>query len=143
METSMNDLISRQAAINAILHYIIRIPGYMSNWGRKLTAAIKEDLMDEINAIPHDQQWIPFKTRPLTEDEKTEHPEWSFIIDGEIPEEGQRILVNVAYKGHEAVQMDEWGWNGEGVYLESEYDIGTEVTAWMPLPEPYKDEEGQ
>lgn len=134
----MNDLISRQAAINAILHYTIRIPGYMSNWGRKLTAAIKEDLMNDIEAIPPAQKWIPFDTRPLTEEEKAEHPELSFIIDGEIPEEGQRILVNVAYKGHEAVQMDEWGCDGEGAYLDSGYDIGTEVTAWMPLPTPYQ-----
>ena len=48
----MNDLISRQEVINAILHYMIRIPDYMSEWGRKLTAAIKEDLMDDIEAIP-------------------------------------------------------------------------------------------
>lgn len=85
-------------------------------------------------------KWIPFSVRDLDEEEKAEHPEWDWILEGELPENGQRILVNVKYRGHEAVQMDEY-YNDDGCYLDSGYEIGTEVTHWMPLPEPPKDGE--
>jgi len=86
-------------------------------------------------------KWIPFEIRDLDEEEKEEHPEWDCILDGELPEDGQRILVNVKFKGHESVQMDEFYSDCDGSYLDSGYDIGTEVTHWMPLPEPLKDGE--
>ena len=86
------------------------------------------------------QQWIPFKTRPLTEEEKEEHPEWDFILDCPLPDDGQRILVNIQYKGHEAVQLDEY-YDDDGSYLDSGYEIGTEANAWKPLPEPWKGEQ--
>ena len=100
-----------------------------------------------INDVKHaptiepEQKWIPFKSRPLTEEEKEDHPEWDFILDGKLPKDGQRILVNVKYRGHEAVQYDEYYDDG-GCYLDSGYEIGTEVTAWMPLPKPYGGEPG-
>jgi hypothetical protein len=129
----MNDLISRQAAIDAVNELT---KWYMEKYHetRPTTVAVIDRLMD----LPSAQQWIPLETRPLTEDEKAEHPEWKFFIEGEIPEEGQRILVNVTYKWHDAVQIDEWKNDGEGFYLDSGYDIGTEVTAWMPLPERFR-----
>lgn len=117
----MTDLISRQAAINAILHYTIRIPGYMSEWGRKLTAAIKKDFMDEINAIPHAQRWIPVSER--------------------LPEPGQFVIVTVerTYSdGKTALLVDNsihystTGWWSD--------TSDTRTLAWMPLPEPYKGE---
>ena len=82
-------------------------------------------------------QWIPFKTRPLTKEEKEEHPEWDGILDCKLPDDGQRILVNVSVRGHESVQYDEF-YTDDGSYLDSGYEIGTEATAWMPLPEPYR-----
>ena len=85
-------------------------------------------------------KWIPFSVRDLDEEEKAEHPEWDCILDGELPEDGQRILVNVKFKGHESVQMDEFYSDCDGSYLDSGYEIGTEVTHWMPLPEPPKEE---
>ena len=83
-------------------------------------------------------QWIPFEVRDLDEEEKEEHPEWDWILEGKLPENGQRILVNVQYKRHESVQMDEYC-DADGCYLDSGYEIGTEVTHWMPLPKPFKD----
>ncbi len=83
-----------------------------------------------------EQRWIPFKTRPLTKEEKEEHPEWDGILDCKLPDDGQRILVNVSVRGHESVQYDEF-YTDDGSYLDSGYEIGTEATAWMPLPEPY------
>ena len=83
--------------------------------------------------------WTPFKVRPLAEEEKEEHPEWDGILDCKLPDDGQRILVNVSVRGHESVQYDEF-YTDDGSYLDSGYEIGTEVTAWMPLPKPYNAE---
>ena len=91
-----------------------------------------------INALEKCESWIPFETREPDAEEKQEHPEWDFVLCGKLPQDGQRILVNIKYKGHEAVQMDEYNDDGRECYLHSGYDIATEATAWMPLPEPYK-----
>ena len=86
-------------------------------------------------------RWIPFETREPDAEEKQEHPEWDFVLCGKLPQDGQRILVNIKYKGHEAVQMDEYNDDGRECYLHSGYDIATEATAWMPLPEPWREQE--
>ena len=93
-----------------------------------------------INAptIEPEPHWIPFKTRPLTEEEKEEHPEWDCILDCKLPDDGQAILVSINLRGHECVQYDEF-YSDDGSYLDSGYEIGTEAVAWMPLPEPYKE----
>ena len=93
----------------------------------------------ELPSTQPEQRWIPFKTRSLTKEEKEEHPEWDGILDCKLPDDGQRILVNVSVRGHESVQYDEF-YTDDGSYLDSGYEIGTEATAWMPLPEPYKAE---
>ena len=107
----MSDLISRQAAIDAIMgqppepHY----PSWYAEQIKNLPSAQPEILAcgnGELNAQPEqlercpiydgvcaypsdrcyecprhygaqsEQRWIPFKTRPLTKEEKEEHPEW-------------------------------------------------------------------
>ena len=98
-----------------------------------------DNAISELPSARPEQRWIPFKTRPLTKEEKEEHPEWDGIIDCKLPDDGQRILVNVSVRGHESVQYDEF-YTDDGSYLDSGYEIGTEATAWMPLPEPYKTE---
>lgn len=86
-------------------------------------------------------KWIPFKTRPLAEEEeKEDHPEWDCILDCKLPDDGQRILVSINLRGHEDVQQDEF-YSDDGCYLDSGYEIGTEAVAWMPLPEPWRGEE--
>ena len=97
-------------------------------------------MIADARSVQPEQRWIPFKTRPLTEEEKEEHPEWDGILDCKLPDDGQRILVNVSVRGHESVQYDEF-YTDDGSYLDSGYEIGTEATAWMPLPEPPKENE--
>lgn len=80
--------------------------------------------------------WIPIKTRPLTEEEKEGHPDWSYILDCELPDDGQRILIHCVYNKHESVQLDQYYDDCGMCYLDSGYDLGEEVDAWMPLPEP-------
>ena len=66
----MSDLISRQAAIDAIEKNAYR-------------HTYLEQIIDIVSALPSaqpkqpEQRWIPFKTRPLTKEEKEEHPEWA------------------------------------------------------------------
>lgn len=80
--------------------------------------------------------WIHIKTRPLTEEEKKEYPDWSYILDCELPDDGQRILIHCVYNDHESVQLDEYYDDCGMSYLDSGYELGEEVDAWMPLPEP-------
>ena len=118
----MQDLISRQDAIDALSQYPFE----------KVVNCVS--IIEELPSAQPEQRWIPFKTRPLTREEKEEHPEWDGILDCKLPDDGQRILVSVSVRGHESVQYDEF-YTDDGSYLDSGYEIGTEATAWMPLPE--------
>ena len=121
----MQDLISRQDAIDALSQYPFE----------KVVNCVS--IIEELPSAQPEQRWIPFKTRPLTREEKEEHPEWDGILDCKLPDDGQRILVSVSVRGHESVQYDEF-YTDDGSYLDSGYEIGTEATAWMPLPEAYR-----
>ena len=93
--------------------------------------------LEQMPSARPEQRWIPFKTRPLTEEEQDEHPEWDCILDCKLPDDGQVILVSINLRGHERVQYDEF-YTDDGSYLDSGYAIGAEATAWMPLPEPWR-----
>ena len=75
----------------------------------------------------------------IVDEEQKEHPEWNFIVDCKLPENGQLVLVSIDIAGHERVQFDEF-YDDDGVYLDSGYEIGEEAVAWMPLPKAYKNE---
>ena len=121
---------------NALIEHIRKDPLFdlVEQYG--LTSVLESFPAADVQPV----KWIPFSVRDLDEEEKAEHPEWDWILDGKLPEDGQRILVIVKFKGHESVQMDEY-YEDDGCYLDSGYEIGTEVTHWMPLPEPPKDGE--
>jgi len=122
----MSDMISRKAAIDAVR----RTPYH---------DLIKENMVALLMNLPSEEpRWIPFKARELTEEEKQEHPECNFIFDGQLPEDGQRILVSIDVAGHERVQLDEF-YEDDEIYLDSGYEIGEEAVAWMPLPNPYQE----
>lgn len=133
----MDDLISRQGAINAFRNANLFIMQGDAAVGRRDYIKPKE-AVKIIENLPSAQQWIPFKTRPLTEEEKEEHPDLEYILDCKLPDDGQEILVSAKYNGHEFVQMDEYYEDSAGGYLDSGLEIATEAIAWMPLPEPYK-----
>ena len=128
----MSDLISRQAAIEAMEQ------AKEQYFDRKVIIGKMQDVVSNLPSAQSEQRWIPFKTRPLTKEEKEEHPEWDGILDCKLPDDRQRILVSVSVRGHESVQYDEF-YTDDGSYLDSGYEIGTQATAWMPLPEPYKE----
>ena len=152
----MSDTISRQAAIDALWKALYEYEDKtekqfqesedldIGDWiehrifVQNMSDIDRKTIMELPSAQP-EQRWIPFKTRPLTKAEKEEHPEWDGILDCKLPDDGQRILVSVSVRGHESVQYDEF-YTDDGIYLDSGYEIGTEATAWMPLPEPYRKE---
>lgn len=77
--------------------------------------------------------WIKFKTRPLTEEEREGHPEWVYIMDCKLPDDGQEILVsNGRY-----VWMDTFCNDADGCYLDGDSDL--EGLWWMEKPEPPKE----
>ena len=142
----MDRLISLQAAIDAINtwdKFGVDERSRIVRWHEGLEPYVHlRDVVTAIVNLPSAQpepQWIPFKTRPLTEEEQDEYPEWDCILDCKLPDDGQAILVSINLRGHERVQYDEF-YTDDGSYLDSGYAIGAEATAWMPLPEPWKGE---
>lgn len=85
-------------------------------------------------------EWIPITTRPMTEDEKPWHEDWydgTEIINSVLPDDGQEVLVTTRYGN---VELDIFIRDEtDGCYFENN-DI-YDVTAWMPLPTPYKESE--
>ncbi len=81
-------------------------------------------------------RWIPVKFRPLTEEEQEEYPYYCYIADCPMPNDGEEILVTTT---HGYVNKD-ISYIDDGFYLDSGYDWKTDVIAWMPLPEPYKED---
>ncbi len=103
----MNDLISRQAAIDALHMHLMYRMGTDSN---------KKRLDEWINNLPSaqsEQRWIPCSER--------------------LPETDEMMLVTAQPKKgapnvNRAYYMDGY-WHGSGSM--------SNVVAWMPLPEPY------
>lgn len=86
-------------------------------------------------------RWIPVKWHEITEEEREREgypAEWVCYLDCIMPDDGQRILITT--KGG-YVELDEcYSDDGCTFSLDSGYDWIDDVTAWMPLPQPYKDE---
>ena len=78
------------------------------------------------------QGWIPFKKRPLTDEEKQEYPDWTYIFDCPLPDDEEEILLS----NGKYVWTDTFINDGE-CYLDGGDDIDDGM-AWMPLPTPYK-----
>lgn len=87
----------------------------------------------KLSERPQDE-WIPIETRELTEEEKEEYPDATFMYDCKLPEDGEEVLVTT-WSGD--VSTDTFC-RDDGCYFESYCDEG-DVIAWMPKPKPYKE----
>ena len=147
-ERRMNDLISRQAAIDALDEYFGRIGKLKRRGLTKGERAIALDVVGAIRTLPSAQQWIPIKTRPMT-DEEREHfadvfgytPEGddAVMFDCKMPYDKQRIWICTRCGNvFDDVCEDDDGFVG----LEGNGDWDG-IVAWMPMhvPEPYKGEQ--
>lgn len=95
-----------------------------------------------------DSQWIPFKTRPMSDEEREYYSEMTgfdmsddaVMYCSELPEDGQEVLVCNKYG---SVWQDIFCNDPDyGVGFETHGDMDG-LVAWMPMPEPYKPEEGE
>lgn len=99
------------------------------------------DLCDK--AVPVFGEWVPIKTRPMTEQERKELDEvcdwidWASdeatMFDCKMPEDKQDVLIctESGYIFLDTCINDDYGYGLE------ERDDWDGVVAWMPLPEPY------
>lgn len=95
---------------------------------------LKPSIRKAIEVLENENDWIPIETRPLTEEEKEEYPDYAIMYDCCLPEDGEEVLITTKY----GVRTDTFYRDEEGCYFESYCDEG-EVLAWKPLPKPYKE----
>ena len=130
----MDDLISRQAAIDAAVQIIKEWHG------------LEEDDADAIKykfmGLPSAQQWIPVTDR-LPEDLQEVNITWV----NHRPEPYYEYINNKPFNGSAVYFKGKWYWysqycvdtlNEYGYCEYDEMDDAIEVTAWMPLPKPYR-----
>lgn len=125
----MDDLISKQAAIEALCRG--------EGCGNICRRAIER--------IPSAQRWIPIESRPMDEEERREWSERlgydieyddAVIYTSQLPGNGEDVLVSTKYG---RVYIDTFYDDDEGCYFDDNGDMDG-IVAWMPLPEPYKEE---
>lgn len=108
----MNDLISRQAAINAINSY----------FGFNIEEEYGSAVQEVINGLPSAQsepKWIP--------------------VEECLPDLGTVVWITLALGGRNIVAKGQW--NGvDWIYPNSHAKLTLKVTAWMPfqIPKPYE-----
>ena len=88
----------------------------------------------ELKALA-EAEWIPFTRRPMTKEEQEYYPNCTFIFDCVLPDDGDEILVS----NGRFVWMDTFCKDIDGCYLDGSDDIDEDM-AWMPLPEPYRED---
>lgn len=140
----MSNLIDRQTVIDAIDKYIAKFDCIDVNFldGLKTTKKILNDLP----SVQSEQQWIPIKTRPMTDEEKDYYsdilgvdPEYygGYMFDCQMPEDKQRVWVQTknGYIFDDVCEVD------DGISLEGNGDWD-DIVAWMPMfvPKPWEGE---
>lgn len=97
---------------------------------------MKEALTKAIEALEENSSWIPIKTRELTDEEKEEYPDITFMWACPLPDDDQDVLISTSWGD---VKICTFCVDDMGSYFD-EMDED-DVLAWMPLPEPYRKED--
>lgn len=113
----MSDLISREAALDAIDKNRQDLLSLGMNGAEHILVRYGRRVIEE---LPSAQQWIPVSER--------------------LPEENDRYFVTAKHKRWGLITTDVLRWQGKRFGWE-EQSICT-VLAWMPLPDPWRGEEG-
>lgn len=129
----MSDLIRRQDAIDAMMAlkkeddemYGCSIPEGFDG----IRAA------EALRGLPSAEQWIPFTMREPTEEEREMFPDWDFVFDCQLPESGEDVLLTDG-----KYVWEDTFYNDDGCYFEKADDIDFQGYAWMPMPDPYKED---
>ena len=145
--SDMEDLINRQAAIDAIekhLHGVLGEREYELGVAHGYQLAHRH-IQYVIAQLPSAQQWHVITKTPMTEEERKE---WSerlgydieydeAFIYGNLPDDGEEVLVSTHYG---RVYIDTFCQDA-GCYFE-EYGDMSRIVAWTELPEPYREGKG-
>ena len=102
-----------------------------------MTEQEKKELLDDLEQDEKENGWIPVKYHQISEKERAEESistDIQYMLDCKMPDDGQEILVT----NGETTWQDTSFIDCDGYYLDSNYDW-IEITAWRPLPEPYKE----
>ena len=145
------DLISRQAAIDAVKQHMNNVRGGNDQYYIAHRHII-ELLQIVSTAEPESRRewymkgyrdarprWIPIKWHDCTAEEREEYgfgEEIVAVFDCDMPSDNQEILVTTS---HGYVEKDVC-YIDDGFSLDSGYDWIEDITAWMPLSKPYKGE---
>lgn len=144
LENPCEDCISRQAVIDRIKREekVLYTPTGMNY----LIRAIKD--LPPVTPTRARGEWIPVKYHEATEQEIEENgysEDVCYILDNLMPNDEEEILVTVKSTSRKTgkttyyVRQDTC-YLDDGFSLDSGYDWITDVIAWKPLPEPYKEE---
>lgn len=99
---------------------------------------IVNTLLNDLEQDEKENGWIPIKYHQISEKEREEESilkNIQYMLDCKMPDDGQEILVT----NGETTWQDTSFIDCDGYYLDSNYDW-IEITAWQPLPEPYKED---
>lgn len=97
-----------------------------------------EQIKDDLEQDEKENGWIPVKYHQISEKERAEEfisKDIQYMLDCKMPDDGQEILVT----NGETTWQDTSFIDCDGYYLDSNYDW-IDITAWQPLPKPYKED---
>ena len=138
----MSDLISRQAAIDKFEPWL-KVQGYSEGELNMLKAVLYE--LRLFPSAQPEQRWIPVTER-LPEDIRPVIVTWKNTD----PASYYQYIVGKHFTGTACYKNGKWYWYSSttedmlaeyGRYDSEEFDEAIECIAWMPLPEPYREEE--
>lgn len=112
------------------------IKAEINPYGRPFEGTVFEfgcKVMEHIEKMDKVGEWIPFKLREADEEE-TEAYGLAEMLCGELPKDGEEILVTYD-NGY--VGIDTFIWDGCECYLDSNREFCTEAIAWQRKPAPY------
>ena len=133
----MQDLISRQAAIDACHNYEDGKDAYAYG-------DVVEKRLKTLPSAQPEQRWIPCSER-LPEDIRPVIVTWKNTD----PKSYYQYIVGKHFTGTACYKNGKWYWYSSttedmlaeyGRYDSEEFDEAIECIAWMPLPEPYRGE---
>ncbi len=134
-QKSKLDLISRADAIEQIQEWATNI--------RNPKMLVKDDAFYILESLPSAEpktgRWIPIKWHEITDEEREREgypKDWVVYIDCDMPSDGDEILVQTK-SGY--IRWDVCYEDGE-FSLDSGWDWIEDIVAWMPLPEPYRED---
>lgn len=97
-----------------------------------------EQIKDDLKEDEKENGWIPVKYHQISEKEREEESiskDIHYMLDCKMPDDEQEILVT----NGKSTWRDTSFIDCDGYYLDSNYDW-IDITAWRPLPEPYKED---